>query len=91
MNPTTRVQVRRLHAGLPSPTYARPGDGGADLYARACVRGPGHPAVVEVGSLPGRVRGETGHEDSGGFGDIGAGLPDRTSTDGDLTYSTTRD
>ena len=45
-----RVEVVRLDAGLPLPTYARPGDAGADLHAAVDVRlEPGERALVPTG------------------------------------------
>ncbi|WP_431871299.1 dUTP diphosphatase [Nocardiopsis eucommiae] len=44
------ITVRRLDPGLPLPTYAHPGDAGADLYAAVDVRlDPGHRATVPTG------------------------------------------
>lgn len=44
------VQVRRLDDGLPLPRYARVGDAGLDLYARAGVTlAPGERALVDTG------------------------------------------
>ena len=43
------VQVVRLDAGLPVPSYAHPGDAGADLSAAADVEiPPGGRALVEL-------------------------------------------
>ncbi|WP_219470659.1 dUTP diphosphatase [Nonomuraea rhizosphaerae] len=45
-----QVQIHRLDDGLPVPSYARPGDAGADLYAAAEVElKPGERAVVPTG------------------------------------------
>lgn len=45
-----RLAVRRLDAGLPLPSYARPGDAGLDLYARESVTlKPGARALVPTG------------------------------------------
>jgi len=49
---SSRVQVliSRLDPGLPLPSYAHPGDAGADLYARGNVRlPPGQRALVPTG------------------------------------------
>jgi dUTP pyrophosphatase len=48
---TVQVLVRQLDADLPLPSYAHPGDAGADLVARVEVRlGPGERAVVPTGT-----------------------------------------
>ncbi|MEW9549466.1 dUTP diphosphatase [Nonomuraea sp. NPDC050783] len=51
------VLIHRLDAGLPLPSYAHPGDAGADLYAAEDVElAPGERAVVGTGvaiALPG--------------------------------------
>ncbi|MEO6142779.1 MAG: dUTP diphosphatase [Dermatophilaceae bacterium] len=45
-----RVLISRLDPGLPLPTYAHPGDAGADLYARKSVKlPPGQRALVPTG------------------------------------------
>ncbi len=45
-----RVLISRLDPGLPLPTYAHPGDAGADLYARENVKlPPGQRALVPTG------------------------------------------
>lgn len=45
-----RVPVRRLDADLPLPTYAHPGDAGADLHARVDVSlAPGERCLVPTG------------------------------------------
>ena len=45
-----RVLVQRLDAGLPLPSYAHPGDAGADLVAAEDVTlAPGERAVVPTG------------------------------------------
>jgi dUTP pyrophosphatase len=45
-----RVQVRRLDPGLPVPSYAHPGDAGADLHTTVDVELlPGERAVVPTG------------------------------------------
>jgi len=47
---TLRVLLRRLDAGLPAPSYAHPGDAGADLVAAEDVElAPGERAVVPTG------------------------------------------
>jgi dUTP pyrophosphatase len=47
---TVPVPVRQLDPGLPLPTYAHPGDAGADLYAAAPVEiPPGGRALVPTG------------------------------------------
>ncbi len=47
---TVDVAVLQLDDGLPLPTYAHPGDAGADLYAAANARiEPGGRAVVPTG------------------------------------------
>ena len=44
------VRVRRLDAGVPVPTYAHPGDAGADLTTTVDVRlEPGERALVPTG------------------------------------------
>ncbi|ACY97279.1 MULTISPECIES: dUTP diphosphatase [Thermomonospora] len=44
------VLIRRLDDGLPLPSYAHPGDAGADLYAAIDVElAPGERAVVPTG------------------------------------------
>jgi dUTP pyrophosphatase len=44
------VQVKRLDPGLPLPSYAHPGDAGADLRAAVDVDlGPGERAMVPTG------------------------------------------
>jgi dUTP pyrophosphatase len=48
--PSVSVAVRQLAPDLPLPTYAHPGDAGADLYAAAAVEiPPGGRAVVPTG------------------------------------------
>ena len=48
--PDVRVLVRRLHEDLPLPSYAHPGDAGADLVAAVDVElAPGERAVVPTG------------------------------------------
>ncbi|WP_413250723.1 dUTP diphosphatase [Sinomonas flava] len=48
--PTLDVQLRMLDDGLEPPSYAHPGDAGADLRARADVTlGPGERALVPTG------------------------------------------
>jgi dUTP pyrophosphatase len=48
--PTVEVLITRLDAGLPLPSYARPGDAGADLHCTAdVVLAPGERAVVGTG------------------------------------------
>ena len=48
MNP--EVLIQRLDSGLPLPRYARPGDAGADLCARADVElAPGERMLVPTG------------------------------------------
>ena len=48
--PTVEVLISRLDAGLPVPSYARPGDAGADLHcATDVVLAPGERAVVGTG------------------------------------------
>ncbi|HET6964852.1 MAG TPA: dUTP diphosphatase [Acidimicrobiales bacterium] len=46
-----QVPLVRLDPDLPAPTYARPGDAGADLYARtgATVRPGGGRALIPTG------------------------------------------
>lgn len=44
------ITVHRLDPGLPLPSYAHPGDGGADLHAAVdVVLAPGERAVVPTG------------------------------------------
>jgi dUTP pyrophosphatase len=51
MDGVLRVPIVRLDADLPLPTYARPGDAGADLVARepATLRHGGGRALVPTG------------------------------------------
>lgn len=51
--PPVSVPVHRLDPDLPLPAYARPGDAGADLYARADVRlrAGGGRALVPTGLI----------------------------------------
>ena len=45
-----RIAVTRLDPGLPLPSYAHPGDAGADLHAATEVTlGPGERALVPTG------------------------------------------
>ena len=45
-----RVLISRLDPDLPMPSYAHPGDAGADLYARQDVKlDPGQRALVPTG------------------------------------------
>ena len=47
---SVEVLIRRLDPGLPLPSYAHPGDAGADLYATEDVElKPGERAVVGTG------------------------------------------
>lgn len=47
---TVEVALRRLDPGLPVPSYAHPGDAGADLYLTADVTlAPGERALVGTG------------------------------------------
>ena len=54
--PTLQVQLKMLDAGLEAPSYAHPGDAGADLRAREdVVLRPGERKLVPTGvsiSLP---------------------------------------
>ena len=48
--PELEIQVRRLDPSVPLPTYALPGDAGADLVTtEAVVLGPGERAVLPTG------------------------------------------
>jgi dUTP pyrophosphatase len=48
--PSVSVAVRQLDPDLPLPSYAHPGDAGADLYAAAAAEiPPGERAVVPTG------------------------------------------
>ncbi|GAB3668776.1 dUTP diphosphatase [Actinocorallia lasiicapitis] len=50
MQNTTEVLIQRLDQGLPAPSYALPGDAGADVYAaQDVVLPPGERAVVPTG------------------------------------------
>ncbi|MGW0587516.1 dUTP diphosphatase [Streptosporangium sp. NPDC002607] len=50
MTHTVEVPIRRLDADLPPPSYAHPGDAGADLHAAEDVELlPGERAVVGTG------------------------------------------
>lgn len=45
-----RVLITRLDQDLPLPTYAKPGDAGADLYSRIDIElAPGERALVPTG------------------------------------------
>lgn len=49
--PTLQVQLKMLDAGLEAPSYAHPGDAGADLRARADVSlAPGERKLVPTAS-----------------------------------------
>ncbi len=44
------ISIRRVDAGLPLPSYAHPGDAGADLHSAVDLTlGPGERAVVPTG------------------------------------------
>src|SRR4051794_17797377 len=48
--PQLEIRVRRLDPSVPLPTYALPGDAGADLVTtQAAVIGPGERAVLPTG------------------------------------------
>lgn len=48
--PTVTVQLRMLDDGIEAPSYAHPGDAGADLRTRIdVVLGPGERALVPTG------------------------------------------
>jgi dUTP pyrophosphatase len=48
--PTVQISVTRLDPELPLPSYAHPGDAGADLYAREDVTlAPGERRLVPTG------------------------------------------
>jgi dUTP pyrophosphatase len=48
--PSVQVLISRVDPGVPIPSYARPGDAGADLVSTADVRiEPGERAVVGTG------------------------------------------
>ncbi|HVA60468.1 MAG TPA: dUTP diphosphatase [Mycobacteriales bacterium] len=50
MTPKITVPIRRLDAGVPLPTYAHPGDAGADLVTTVDVElAPGERAVLPTG------------------------------------------
>lgn len=50
MSQTVPVAVRQLDPELPPPSYAHPGDAGADLYAaREVTLAPGERALVPTG------------------------------------------
>ncbi|GIH76593.1 dUTP diphosphatase [Planobispora longispora] len=50
MTRNVEVLIHRLDAGLPTPSYAHPGDAGADLYAATDVELlPGERAIVGTG------------------------------------------
>lgn len=50
MNTPVDILVQRLDAGLPLPTYAHPGDAGADLVTAVDAElGPGERAVLPTG------------------------------------------
>jgi dUTP pyrophosphatase len=50
MNPLVDVLVHRLDPGLPLPSYAHPGDAGADLVTAVdATIGPGERAVLPTG------------------------------------------
>lgn len=45
-----KVLIKRLDPGLPLPSYAKPGDAGADLYSRVDLTiNPGERALVPTG------------------------------------------
>lgn len=45
-----RIEIIRLHDGIPLPTFARPGDAGVDLRARlSCALLPGQRAKIPTG------------------------------------------
>jgi dUTP pyrophosphatase len=56
------VPLHQLDSGLPVPSYARPGDAGADLYARIDVRLPanGGRALVPTGVVVAIPEGHAG-------------------------------
>nr|WP_188777558.1 dUTP diphosphatase [Marmoricola endophyticus] len=48
--PVVQILLKRLDDGVPVPSYARPGDAGADLCTSVDVRlGPGERALVPTG------------------------------------------
>lgn len=48
--PSVEVAIRRLDAGLPLPSYAHPGDAGADLHSTVDLTlAPGERALVPTG------------------------------------------
>lgn len=48
--PTVQISISRLDPDLPLPSYAHPGDAGADLYAREDVTlAPGERRLVPTG------------------------------------------
>jgi dUTP pyrophosphatase len=50
VTPSVRVLLRRLHEDLPGPSYAHPGDAGADLVvAEDLELAPGQRAMVPTG------------------------------------------
>ena len=45
-----KILITRLDPDLPIPSYAKPGDAGADLYARTdCTLAPGQRALIPTG------------------------------------------
>lgn len=45
-----KILITRLDPDLPIPSYAKPGDAGADLYARIdCTLAPGQRALIPTG------------------------------------------
>jgi dUTP pyrophosphatase len=50
VRPGVEISIRRLDPDLPMPSYAHPGDAGADLYAREDVTlAPGERRLVPTG------------------------------------------
>ncbi len=50
IEPECTILIKQLDAGLPLPSYAHPGDAGADLHsAEDLVLGPGERALVSTG------------------------------------------
>lgn len=74
---TVEVLVTRLDPGVPLPSYARPGDAGADLVTTTdLVLGPGERAVVGTGIALGLPAGFAGfvHPRSGLAARAGLGI-----------------
>ncbi len=62
MNADVPVAIRRIDPELPVPTYANPGDAGADLYAAEGARlAPGRRALIPTGIAVALPEGHVGY------------------------------